>query len=228
MLQMRHGLLARQAALALALLVTISGRGAAQDWARWISLFDGKTTAGWRGYRQHTVPAGWAVVDGALTRVAQGGDIVTDREFDDFELELEWKIQPKGNSGIFYRATEETDRIFENATEVQVLDNVLHPDNKSADAAGANYGCIRPRRRRKAPGEWNTVRIVAKGAHVEHWLNGKKVVDYEMWSADWKARVAKSKFAQWPTYGLSKKGRIGLQDHGDRVAFRNIRIRPLH
>lgn len=232
MLPMRHATRIHRAAVSLALLVTVSMPGTAQGKGGdgWISLFDGKTTAGWRGYRQKTMPAGWAVVDGALTRVAQGGDIVTEREFDDFELELEWKIQPKGNSGIFYRATEETERIFENATEVQVLDNLLHPDNKTPlTLAGANYGLYpSPVDAVKPVGEWNTVRIVAKGAHVEHWLNGKKVVDYEMWSADWKARVAKSKFAQWPTYGLSKKGRIGLQDHGDRVAFRNIRIRPLH
>jgi Domain of Unknown Function (DUF1080) len=206
-----------------------SATASAQRAGEWISLFDGKTTAGWRGYKKATIPSGWAVVDGALTRVGQGGDIVTEREFGDFELELEWKVPEAGNSGIFYRATESTDRIFENATEMQVLDNVKHPDNKTPlTLAGANYGLYpAPADAAKPVGEWNQVRIVARGAHVEHWLNGKKVVEYELWSADWKARVAKSKFAQWPSYGLARAGRIGLQDHGDRVAFRNIRIKPL-
>lgn len=223
----------RRGLLALALLsltsMTPSATASAQRAGEWVSLFDGKTTAGWRGYKQATIPSGWAVVDGALTRVGQGGDIVTEREFGDFELELEWKVPEAGNSGVFYRATEATDRIFENATEMQVLDNIKHPDNKTPlTLAGANYGLYpAPGDAVKPVGEWNRVRIVARGAHVEHWLNGKKVVEYELWSADWKARVAKSKFAQWPTYGLAKAGRIGLQDHGDRVAFRNIRIRPL-
>ncbi len=216
-------------AVTLLLMTPTDGLGQGASGSGWISLFDGKTMAGWRGYRQKSVPAGWAVVDGAITRVGQGGDIVTEREFGDFELELEWKVPEAGNSGVFYRATESTDRIFENATEMQVLDNIKHPDNKTPlTLAGANYGLYpSPADAVKPVGQWNQVRIVARGAHVEHWLNGKKVVEYELWSADWKARVAKSKFAQWPSYGLAKAGRIGLQDHGDRVAFRNIRIRPL-
>lgn len=220
--------LAASAAIALTMAdatsVAAQGKGGA-----WISLFDGKTMAGWRGYRQKTAPAGWQVENGAITRVGQGGDIITDGEFGDFELELEWKVDSVGNSGIFYRATEVTERIFENATEMQVLDNVRHPDNKTPlTLAGSNYGLYpAPAEAAKPAGEWNAVRIVAKGAHVEHWLNGKQLFSYEMWSDDWKGRVAKSKFAQWPTYGLSRKGHIGLQDHGDRVQFRNIRIRPL-
>lgn len=197
--------------------------------AQWISLFDGQSTTGWRGYRQREMPDGWKAVDGALTRVGEGGTIVTEREFDDFELELEWKVAPAGNSGIFYRATEETPRIFENATELQVLDNVRHPDNKTPlTLAGANYGLYpAPADAAKPVGEWNHVRIIARGAHVEHWLNGRKVVDYELWSPDWEARVKASKFAQWPPYGRARRGRIGLQDHGDWVAYRNIRIREL-
>jgi hypothetical protein len=195
----------------------------------WISLFDGETTKGWRGYRQTEMPAGWQVVDGALTRVGEGGDIVTEGEFGDFELELEWQVAPAGNSGIFYRATEETERIYENATEMQVLDNVGHPDNKSPlTLAGSNYGLYgAPADATRPIGEWNQVRIVARGPHVEHWLNGEKIVEYEMGSPDWEARVKASKFVEWPAYGRSRTGRIGLQDHGDRVAFRAIRIRPL-
>lgn len=226
---MRATRLGTALAVTLLLMTPTDGQGQGASGGGWISLFDGKTMAGWRGYRQKTVPAGWAVVDGAITRVGQGGDIVTEREFGDFELELEWKVPEAGNSGIFYRATEATERIFENATEMQVLDNIKHPDNKTPlTLAGANYGLYpAPADAVKPVGQWNQVRIVARGAHVEHWLNGQKVVEYELWSADWKARVAKSKFAQWPSYGLARVGRIGLQDHGDRVAFRNIRIRPL-
>jgi hypothetical protein len=195
----------------------------------WKSLL-GAEADGWRGYRKPTLPDGWKVVDGALTRVGSGGDIVYAAEqFGNFELELEWKVGPKGNSGIFYRATEETARIFENAPEFQVLDNVGHPDNKTdLTVAGANYALdAAPRDAVKPVGEWNLARIVARGARVEHWLNGRRVVAYELWSPVWEAKVKASKFVEWPSYGRARRGFIGLQDHGDWVAFRNIRIRAL-
>jgi hypothetical protein len=195
----------------------------------WRSLLDARAT-GWRGYRKASLPEGWKVVDGALTRVGTGGDIIyAAGQFGDFELELEWKIGPKGNSGVFFRATEATTRIYENAPELQVLDNVGHPDNKTdLTVAGSNYALHpAPRDAAKPVGEWNTVRIVARGAHVQHFLNGRKVVDYELWSPDWEAKVKASKFVQWPTYGRAKEGYIGLQDHGDWVAYRNIRIRAI-
>lgn len=199
--------------------------------ASWTSLFDGKTTKGWHPYKKPVgaTLTGWEVVDGALTRTGTGGDIVSDGEWGDFELEISWKIKPVGNSGIFYRATETTEHIFENATEMQVLDNEKHPDNKTPlTLAGANYGLYPvPADAVKPVGEWNAVRIVAKGPHVEHWLNGKKVTEFEMWSPDWAARVKKSKFSAWPSYGLARKGHIGLQDHGDWVAYKSIRIREL-
>ncbi|MGQ0767464.1 MAG: 3-keto-disaccharide hydrolase [Gemmatimonadota bacterium] len=192
-------------------------------------LADGKAE-GWRGYRRPNLPEGWQVIDGALTRVGAGGDIVYGtQQFANFELELEWKLGTRGNSGIFFRASEATDRIFENATEMQVLDNIAHPDNRTdLTVSGANYGLYPAARDAVRPvGEWNTARIVARGPHVEHWLNGRKVVTYEMWSPDWEAKVKASKFNQWPSYGRASTGFIGLQDHGDRVAFRNIRIREL-
>lgn len=203
------------------------GAATAAPEGEWRSLLDAQAT-GWRGYKQDKLPAGWQVVDGALTRVGAGGDIVYAAEaFGDFELELEWKLQPKGNSGIFFRATEDTKRIFENAPEIQVLDNIGHPDNKTdLTVAGANYALhSAPRDAVKPVGEWNLVRLVARGAHIEHWLNGHKVVEYELWSPDWEARVKASKFVEWPSYGRSPKGFVGLQDHGDWVAFRNIRVR---
>lgn len=195
----------------------------------WKSLLDESAT-GWRGYRQTSLPDGWKVVDSALTRVAQGGDIVYGaEEFGDFELELEWKIQPAGNSGIFFRAVETTEFIYENAPEIQVIDNIAHPDNKTEfTLSGSNYGLHpAPRNAVKPVGEWNSVRIVVRGPHVEHWLNGQQVVNYELWSPDWEQRVKDSKFAQWPSYGRATRGYIGLQDHGDWVAYRHIRIRPL-
>lgn len=195
----------------------------------WRLLFDGRTTAGWRGYRATTMPAGWQVVDGALTRVAPGGDIVTDAEFEDFELALDWKVGPAGNSGVFYRATEGTAAIYENAPEMQVLDDEGHADGKSPlTSAGAAYGLYAaPRGVVKPAGEWNAARLVVKGDYVEHWLNGKRLLAYELGSPEWSLKVEGSKFRDWPSYGKAARGRIGLQDHGDRVAFRNIRIREL-
>lgn len=195
----------------------------------WMALFDGHTTTGWRGYRMDSLPTGWQVVDGTLTRVGPGGDIITTATFKNFELSLEWKIAPGGNSGIFYRASEDTDAIYWNAPEMQVLDDSGHADGHSRlTAAGSDYGLYpSPAGVVKRAGEWNAVRIVVIGNHVEHWLNGVKVVDYELGSADWTARVQASKFAPHLRYGKNAAGHIGLQDHGDWVAYRNIKIRVL-
>jgi hypothetical protein len=202
----------------------------AENAAGWRLLFDGRTTAGWRGYRRDSMPAGWQAVDGALTRVAPGGgDIITRETFRNFELTLEWQVAPGGNSGIFYRGSEDDDAIYWNAPEMQVLDDAGHPDGRSRlTAAGSNYaidpapaGVVRPAR------QWNQVRIVVNGSHVEHWLNGVKVVEYELGSAAWEAKVQASKFAPHPRYGRNTEGYIGLQDHGDWVSYRNIKIRVL-
>lgn len=193
----------------------------------WRLLFDGRTTAGWRGYRKQEMPAGWKVEDGALVRAAEAGDIVTDEQFGDFELSLEWKVAPGGNSGIFYRATESAEAIYESAPEMQVLDDARHPDGRSRlTAAGSLYALYpSPAGVVKPAGEWNRARIIARGPHVEHWLNGVKVAEYELWSPDWEQRVKQSKFAQWPGYGRARAGHVGLQDHGDRVAYRDMKIR---
>lgn len=195
----------------------------------WRPLFDGTTTAGWRGYNRADMPQGWEVVDGALTRTGAGGDIITTEQFANFELSLEWMIAEGGNSGVFYRAVESSDPIYFSAPEMQVLDDARHPDGAARiTAAGSNFalhaasaGVVKP------AGEWNAARVVVNGSHVEHWLNGTKVVEYELGSDDWKRRVAESKFSEWPAYGKATRGHIGLQDHGDRVAFRNIMIRVL-
>jgi hypothetical protein len=195
----------------------------------WRLLFDGRTTAGWRGYRGQDAPAGWQVVDGALTRVGSGGDIVTADQFGDFELELDWMVAPGGNSGILYRVTEEGENTYNTGPEMQVLDDARHADGRSRlTAAGAAYGLYpSPAGVVKPAGEWNHARLVVDGNRVEHWLNGQKVVEYELGSTDWRQRVANSKFAEWPGYGRAARGHIALQDHGDRVAYRDIRVREL-
>jgi hypothetical protein len=195
----------------------------------WRALFDGRSLDAWRGFRNSTVPAGWQVVDGALTRVGEGGDLITRDEFGDFELALEWKVAEGGNSGIMYRVTEDAGATYETGPEMQVLDDARHKDGESRlTAAGSAYGLYpAPAGVVKPAGEWNAVRIVVRGNHVEHWLNGIKVVEYELGSPDWKAKVEASKFKQWPGYGRAASGHIALQDHGDRVAYRDIRIRTL-
>jgi Domain of Unknown Function (DUF1080) len=196
----------------------------------WRSLFDGKTLDAWRGYKSQTVPAGWHIVDNTITKGRETGDIITRHQFGNFELELEWKLGKAGNSGIFYRGTEEYDHIYWSAPEYQLLDDANAPDGKKRITSAASaYGLYEPRADVTKPfDQWNSTRIVVKGAHVEHWLNGQKVVEYELWSPDWKARVARSKFKDWPNYGLAKRGYIGIQgDHDGKLSLRNIRIREL-
>jgi len=201
----------------------------AERQAGWVSLFDGRSTAGWRIFQAHDAPTSWAVVDGNLTSVPPGGDLISDREYGNFELALEWRISSGGNSGILYRVTEAAEATYETGPEMQVLDDARHPDGKNRlTSAGSCFGLYpAPAGIVKPAGEWNAVRILVRGNHVEHWLNGVKVVQYELGSDDWKAKVAASKFKQWPGYGLAQRGHIALQDHGDVVAYRNIRIREL-
>src|SRR4051812_26324137 len=203
---------------------------AAEQAAGWRLLFDGRTTNGWRGYKATTMPNGWHVTDGLLAKDSSVDDILTNDQFGDFELALEWRIGSGGNSGIFYRATEEYEKVYWSAVEYQLLDDANAPDGKnrltSAAAAYALYappaGIVKP------AGEWNSTRIIARGAHVEHWLNGQKVVQYELWSADWEAKVKASKFKDWPNYGRSKAGHLAIQgDHNGVLALRNIKIRTL-
>lgn len=197
--------------------------------AGWRLLFDGTTLAGWRAFKSLEPPTGWKAVDGALVRAGSGGDIMTVDEFADFELSLEWRIAKGGNSGIMFRVTSDGAQTYETGPEMQVLDNAGHADGKDpATSAGSNYALYAPVRDLTRPvGQWNQVRLVVRGAHVEHWLNGVKLLEYELWSPDWEARVAKSKFKTMPGYGRAKRGHLVLQDHGDEVAYRNIRIRPL-
>ena len=197
--------------------------------AGWTLLFDGQTPRGWRGYKKDTFPRGWAVEGGCLVRVGPGGDITTDSEFDNFELQLEWRISPGGNSGVFYRVDEKCGWPWETGPEMQVLDNAEHVDGRDPKtSAGSNYALYAPQQDVTQPvGFFNQVRIVVDGARVQHWLNGVKIVEYVLGSSQWRRRVAASKFNSMPNYGQVKKGHIVLQDHGDKVWYRNIKIRPL-
>jgi hypothetical protein len=202
---------------------------AEEQQAGWRLLFDGNSLDGWRSYHASGLPAGWQVDDGTLHRAGRGGDIVTVDSFADFELSLEWKVAVGGNSGIFYRAAPGEKQIYFSAPEMQVLDDARHRDGGDPlTSAGAAYGLYpAPRGVVHAAGEWNSARIRVEGGHVEHWLNGQKLLEYTLGSDDWKARVAKSKFAGWPAYGRASTGHIGLQDHGDPVWYRDIKIRVL-
>ena len=202
---------------------------AAERSAGWRLLFDGTNTKGWRGFRMKTMPAGWQAVAGNLTRVGPAADIITDDQYANFELAIDWQISPRGNSGIMYRVTEADSDSYQTGPEMQVLDDAGHHDGLSRlTAAGSVYGLYpAPEGVVRPAGQWNQARIVVKGDSVQHWLNGVLMAEYVLGSPDWAARVAKSKFAQWPGYGKAKKGYIALQDHGDWVAYRNIKIRVL-
>jgi hypothetical protein len=196
----------------------------------WQDLLAGNSLDAWRNYQSDSVSSGWTVQDGILKRSGRrAGDLVTRQQYADFELELEWRVETGGNSGIFFRATEDEKRIYMSAPEVQILDDNHHKDGSSPlTSAGSNYGLHpAPRGIARSAGAWNEVRLKVVGNHVTQWLNSQQIVDYTLGSEDWRKRVADSKFSAWPAYGKATRGHIGLQDHGDPVAFRNIRIRVL-
>lgn len=208
----------------------------------WISMFDGKTSAGWRGYNQPAFPErGWETVDSMLHVIGSGrgeagggGDILYDRKFKNFELSLEWKVSEGGNSGIFYLAQEiPGEPVWKNAPEMQILDNERHPDARLGvngnRAAGSLYDLIPGKFEAVKPaGEWNHARVLVYNGTVVHWMNGVQVLEYHLWTDDWKTMVAGSKFRDYETFvNTAPEGYIVLQDHGDDVWFRNIRIKPM-
>lgn len=203
--------------------------GAAQA-GNWRPLFDGSSTSAWRGYKSDAMPSGWRVADGLLSKDVAVPDIISREQFGDFELELDWRIGAAGNSGIFYRGTEEYNRIYWSAPEYQLLDDETAADNKTRlTCAGASYALYpSPAGHLKPVGQWNQTRILARGPHVEHWLNGVKLLEFEQGSADWNAKVAASKFKDWPNFGKAMRGHLAIQgDHAGALAFRRIRIRTL-
>lgn len=211
----------------------------------WKLLFDGKTTEGWRGYNKDSFPSqGWIVEDGTIKvlgtgsgEAGGGGDIIYDEQFKDFELTLEWKISEGGNSGIFYLAQEiEGEPIYTSAPEMQILDNDKHPDARLGKdgnrQAGSLYDLIPAKPQNAKPvGEWNKISILVYRGTVVHNQNGENVVEYHLWTDHWKEMVKNSKFKDWENFlnagGEEKQGFIGLQDHGDDVWFRNIKIKKL-
>ncbi len=194
-------------------------------------LFDGRTFNGWKGWRRPSSPNGWGVDDASIAYRPgrESGSVCTVDEFSDFELRIDWKVDPGGNSGIFYRTDESKTPAWATGMEMQVLDNHRHPDGKNPlTSAGSLYGMYAPSVNvTRAAGAWNEARIVAKGAKLEHWLNGVCIVRCEIGSSDWEERFARSKFKELPGFGRTAKGRIVLQDHGNRVWFRNVRVRKL-
>lgn len=209
----------------------------------WELLFDGKTSQGWRGFKKEAFPSeGWNIEDGSLMveysgtgEEGFGGDIITTEEFENFELTLDWKISAGGNSGILFYVTESDayDASWHTAHEIQVLDDFGYDDIHDyvpnlRQISGALYDLYTPSRAASRPvGDWNTVRIRIEDGHLQHWLNGIQVLDLQLWSEKWKERVAGSKFSIYPDFGLARKGSIGLQDHGQQVWYRNIKIREL-
>ena len=206
--------------------------GPAYSEGKWVVLFDGKSTNAWRGFKMSDFPStGWVVEGNALKTVVgvDHVDLITKEEYQDFELELEWRVTPRGNGGVFYRGIEEGAAIWETAPEYQVVDDDRHPDGKNPKTSAASlYALIAPSGKKLQPvGEYNKLRIIANGTHVEHWLNNVKVLEYVWGSQDLKDLIAQSKFSKMPGFAQYKKGHIALQHHGEEVWYRNIRIRTL-
>lgn len=198
----------------------------AEKAAGWKLLYDGKSLAGWRGFKTAAPDKGWTA-DGALSPDPKTSkDIITKGAYENFELTWQWKISPKGNSGLMFHVVEVGDETYESGPEYQILDNA-HGE-KPPERAAALYALYPPSQDVPKPvGEWNDSRLVVDHGKVQHWLNGVKVVEYDIGSADFKTRVANSKFKQWPQFASAKTGAIALQNHGNPVWFRDLKIRVL-
>jgi len=201
----------------------------------WKSLFDGKTTNGWRTY-QNKKSDSWSVVDGTLyckgsetNKSDMRADMITNDQYENFEFYVEWKISKGGNSGIMYHVTEEFPTAYLSGPEYQLIDEANFPEKlEDWQKVGANYAMDpAPTAEAKPAGEWNTTKIIVNKSHVEHWLNGKKIVEYEMWTDEWNKKKTEGKWKDAAGYGMAKKGHIALQDHGSEAWFRNIKIKEL-
>ena len=236
---------------ALATASIFAGCKGNEDDANTVVLFDGTSLEGWRGYGKTEVPSRWTIEDGCLkfngsgggeAQTLEGGDIIFDRKFKNFELELEWKVAKGSNSGIFYLAQEIPGKpIYISAPEYQVLDNANHPDAKlGVDGnrmSASLYDMIPANPQNQKPyGEWNKTKILCYKGTVVHYQNDKPVVEYHLWTPQWQELLDNSKFSKdkWPAYDLllncggeNHEGYIGLQDHGDDVWFRNIKVKVL-
>lgn len=207
----------------------------AQKQEGWSLLFDGQSLAQWRMY-QDKPGNSWTIQDSSIYCKGSStdksdlrGDLITREQFEDFELEMDWKISPAGNSGLMYMVNENSKAAYMSGPEYQMIDDEGFPEKlEDWQKTGANYAMNTATKQMAKPvGQWNHTRLVVNKGHVEHWLNGEKVVEYELWSDEWKASKVKGKWKDTPEYGMTKKGHIALQDHGSEAWFRNIRIRKL-
>jgi hypothetical protein len=199
------------------------------------SLFDGKTLNGWRTY-QNKPANSWSVRDGVLyckgsatDKSDRRADLITSDTYENFDLQMDWKIAPQGNSGILYMVTEDYETSYLSGPEYQLIDDVNFPEKlEDWQKVAANYAMHTTTNAHPKPaGEWNHTRIVVDHGHVQHWLNSEKVVEYDLWTDDWKKRKEEGKWKDAPGYGMSKTGHIALQDHGSEAWFRNIEIKRL-
>lgn len=195
----------------------------------WTPLIDAGMNQ-WRGWKTDAMPTGWTVTGDVLSKDGAIGDLESRTQYANFELEFDWQVSKLGNAGVFYRVTEEYDKPYWSAPEYQLRDDELDPNDKNLMyAAGAAYGVYPPPAGVVKPaGEWNSARIVVAGNFVEHWLNGQQIVQYQLGSPDWVARVKASKFNEYPNYGLAKRGFLSIQgDHNGKLSIRGMRIREL-
>ena len=207
-----------------------TGQDLLQAGGGWHSLILRTSAPELRGWLHPGFPAGWTIHDGVLSKSGEVDDLQSTRMYKDFDLELEWKIGREGNSGIFYRATHQYDQIYWTGPEYQLLDDQNAPDGKNPlTAAGSVYAMYPAPRGAVHPyGHWNTARILVRGNHVTYWMNGRRIVDYDLGSPDWKKRVAASKFSAYPGYGKAPEGFIGIQgNHPGSIAIRDMRIKVL-
>ncbi|MFT3701874.1 MAG: DUF1080 domain-containing protein [Agriterribacter sp.] len=203
----------------------------------WVSIFDGKTLVGWHGFNKTGEVKNWKVEDSALVclgaaKDAHGGDLVSDNEYDNFELSWDWKVDKGSNSGVMYHVVEDPKykAPYETGPEYQIIDDIGFPEKlEDWQKSGADYAMTiaNDKKKLKPVGEWNTSSIIFNKGHVEHWLNGEKIVEFEAWTDEWNKKRTEGKWKDYPDYGKAKKGKLALQDHGNKAYYKNIKIRTL-
>jgi len=196
----------------------------------WSLLFNGKDMSQWKNFKKDTISPKWIISENCMVLTGRGGgDLITKKQYTNFDLKLEWKISEKGNSGIFIMADEKGKRIYSHAPEIQILDNERHNDRKKPNhRSGSLYDMITsPAESHKIAGKWNQVRIVIKDKNLKVWQNGIVTAEVTIDSPKWKELLGKSKFKSWSGFGKNTSGQIGLQDHGDKVSFKNLKIKAL-
>lgn len=202
------------------------------------TLFDGKTLAGWHGFNKTEPVKNWTIEDSALvclgaSKDAAGGDLVSDKEYENFELSWQWKASAGGNSGVMYHVTEAAKykAPYETGPEYQMIDDIGFPEKlEEWQKTGADYAMTpanKDKKKLKPVGEWNSSKIIFNKGHVEHWLNGEKIVEFQAWDEKWNKEKTEGKWKDFPDYGTAKKGRIALQDHGNKMYFKNITLTEL-